>query len=449
MAKVAPMESAAVQTLPKFEIDMGKGTAETHDALNDYRLCAMPAPPAPGDAPSDVQNKTATTDGKLPGADPVIGGCLSEADAKDAASRTTKDSQGRITSYKDLEGHNFNMKYDSSGRLTQTMETDEKGNLRLVETVNYDDANGMRIKASVNFNSDGGLGTATETAQQFKDGKLVEEYYRDGGMETEYKFDEQGRETNVSEYNDGIMRSSLEREFQKDGNVSVKSTKYDEAGNKVGETQAVFDKDENHVGTEVSARFNEEGKETMRLETTYSADGKSTKVFENGEKTGEYNSIKTSRARDKEGDTIIEQHLDADGKPTETIEAKYFPRQPYLPTKITVKDADGNAVKTIDVNYLTHKNGMIDAAGTTARITDFSVTTNEGTSKHTFEKPAEQAGHAWKEVFKAADTINSFSLPIGRQPKASRIGAPMSYPVRGRTTEEALHDLPASAIGPA
>jgi YD repeat-containing protein len=443
-----PMESSAVRALPSVELDMSNDKHSKHDALSDYRLC-KPTP-----APEELmvaQINCAPVEQPEEGANPVppadMPGILKVDGEANLLKDVVKDKDGRVTSFKNEMDNTYSLKYDEKGRLKRMTESDSKGELGAVETIHYNDTDGTRITSSVRFNNEfGGIQSTSETEEKFKDGKLTEIRDRNEYSETESIFDDEGREVRFEERDprNGGNSETIEREFLANGSVSIKSSRF-EAYNKVADTYAVFDRYDQHIGPEIGREYDAGGNEKERKETTYAEDGsKSYKFFENGQLTSEVSSVNFRRETDKKGvRSIVETQKGTNGETSQSIEAKFFPNQPYLPTELVVKDADGTPLKTVRIEYATDQRGRLHGPAGVAAIKSLSVSTPEaGTVKTEFENRQKQLG-AWRDVFKATEDINSFSIPIGRQPKASSIGPGIEHPVRGQTRDEVTKEVAA------
>lgn len=326
-----------------------------------------------------------------------------------------KDKSGRITSMKYESGGATKYNYDDKGRLTSSETKDKDGKVTGTESVRYNDADGTRVSVNIQYNEEGGVQFMNEVRDQFSNGKLVSHAEKSLDGHKEMQFDNQGRETFSSEKDPvtGLLNETS-REFKEDGSVTVTSTSRNGDYVETGRTVATFDKDGKQVGAEVSQRFGENGEEVARIETTCIEGGTSRKFFENGELQRQVDVLKSVNAKG-EGH-VTEKHLDAQGKLVKTIDVDYFPRQPYLPTKIVVANPDGSVKESTDIAYATDPKGRLQTYGPTALIK--SITHAAPPAAETtkdFASKREQY-NAWRDFWKSVKDVKAYAAPIGHPP---------------------------------
>jgi len=434
--------------MPPFETDTRKNnhppTVELDDSAPDFFLdfrlgFSMDSPPPVGDslpAPAAAKPDAAS----LPASELPHSVQMVQEGSRENIANVVKDDSGKITSITDNEGSTTTLRYDKQGRMTRAMNVNKEGEVQSMETVRYNDAAGTRVRASLAYDFEGGITDLRETHERFEDGKLREHIERDSFQVTNSLFDAKGREVAQTQRdpNNGELLLATDREFFADGSFKVKSSKFDD-GFIVGQSIAIFDKDENPIGLQFDSRYDKDGNETMRKESSHNPGQENvSRLFENGVLTKEVSKTLVKSERDRAGSTqISETKLGPNGEVVESIDAKFFPRQPFLPTQIVVKGADGQPSRTVDIEYATKgASDRLETHGPVARIKSLSVTTAEGTTKTEFAKPNEQI-RAWNDFFKATKNIDATSIPMGRPAKDSQLGPGVEWPPKGRTSDEA------------
>ncbi len=352
-----------------------------------------------------------------------------------------KDKSGRITAMKYEGGGGTNFQYDAKGRMTSSETKDKDGKVTGTESVRYNDAAGTRVSVNIQYNDEGSVLFLNQVRDQFRDGKLVSHAERSFDSQKEMQFDDQGREYFSSEKdpNTGKLTEIL-RDFKEDGSVAVTSTSFDGNHMQTGRTTATFDKDGKQVGAEVSQRFDENENEVARVETTFIEGGTSRKIFENGELKRQVDVVKSVNAN--RAGHVTEKHLDAEGNLVKTIDVDYFPRQPYLPTKIVVTNPDGSVKESTAIEYATDAEGRLQTHGPTALIK--SITHGEPPAAEATKEFANKRDqyNAWRDFWKSVKDVKTYAAPIGHPPNQGTYGPHLDRSMpRGWSAEDVKSGL--------
>lgn len=357
------------------------------------------------------------------------------------AAATTKDAAGRVTAFKDQFGWTNNIEYDDKGRMISHTRRDENGKIKDTEKVQYNDDTRTRVSVSMSYDDEGGVNYLNETRDQYNEkGVLISHSEKGKEFSEESTYDDKGREISKHSKNYDGTETDTVRVFQPDGSVKVTCTETDRDGVPTGRTTGTYDKDEKPIGAVVSQKLDGSGNEVARVESTEIPGGVSKKFYENGVLKNQVDITTTMKPGGVKHTT--EKHLDANGNHVKTIDADFFPRQPYLPTKVTVTNPDGTVKESIDIEYAKNKGGHLSTVGSTALIASVTHTVPPAEPVKTEYKTTPQQMRAWGDVFKASRNVGNASIPIGRTPAGSSYGPSIEWP----------HGMPARTgvgIGPA
>ncbi|MBX9692027.1 MAG: hypothetical protein K2Z81_06560, partial [Cyanobacteria bacterium] len=356
--------------------------------------------------------------------------------------KVEKDAQGRLVRFTSNEdGLKCEFGYDAKGRLNNFTRIEKDGTLLTAESIKYKDENLQRTTRVVDFRME--KPESRETTEIFRpDGTLQSIVERGSDFTSSSDFDEKGREYNTHFRDDARNRDlHVSRLFQDNGDIVV--TQKNEDANGTEEVKGTYDEFGKAVLPEVTVDTAPDGQERVVVRIS-DEDGRSVRVMDGGLLSRQV-SIKGSL---QTGYEFSETKFDALGNPEQVVDAKAYPRNPHLPTKITVTNADGTPKESIEIKYAEVKPGQLKLFGGTPVIESFTRRTPDSDSVTKEYKSPKETGKAWNELWKVTKPLELKGISIGTWAEVGSTQNLTKEDVIGRTPEDFKY-VPRLGYGPA